>query len=94
MLCCVCIYAYVAVAAVLGSECSYLICHTVHIALHCSEVLLQAPMRHKLHDEHYWEGGGDTAKHLEDMWVAAVRDPLHHVNLIQKELPFFATAAT
>ena len=68
--------------------------HIVYIAHHCSEVLLQAPMRHELHDEHHWEGGGDTAKHLEDVWVAAIRDPLHHVNLIQKELPLFATAAT
>jgi len=51
-------------------------------------------MGDELHDEHHWEGGGDTAKHLEDVWVAAVRDPLHQVNLIQKESPFFATAAT
>ena len=51
-------------------------------------------MRYKLQDEHHWVGGGNTAKHLEDMWVVAIGYTLHHVNLIHKELSCLLMHAT
>ena len=68
--------------------------YTSHIirSLHCFEIVLQVSMRHKLQDEHHWVGGGDTAKHLQDVRVVAIRYFLHHINLIQKQLFFFNIA--
>ena len=51
-------------------------------------------MRYKLQDEHHWVGGGDTAKHLEDMRIVAIRDSLHHTNLIHEELSLLVMEAT
>ena len=40
--------------------------HIIQI-FQCSEVVLQVSIGYILQDEHHWEGGGDTAKHLQDM---------------------------
>ena len=67
-------------------ECSY------SHGLHCSKVVLQVSLRYKLQDEHHWVDGGDTANHLQDMRIAAIRYLFHHIDLIHKQLFFFGTA--
>ena len=63
-------------------------------SLLCSEVVFQAPMGNKLHDQHHWLCGGDAANHLEDMWIDAIRHSLHHINLIHKQSSLIVTAET
>ena len=70
----------------------FIVPYTKH-SLHFSEVVLQVSMRCKLQDDHHWEGGGDTPKHLEDMWVVAVRDSLHRFNLVHEESSLMVAAA-
>ena len=82
------------VVCIIVSACHYNCTSHLNNCTLCLKVVLQVSVRYKLEYDHHWVGAGDTAYHLQDVWVVAVRHFLHHVNFIHKQPLYFGTAVS